>query len=381
MVKRIICVVALLLLCTIGHFTISHTLTTWHEFLFKVTYVPIILAALWFGVRGGLITSLVTSALYLVHVQRHFGGHFLSMNLSYTLDIVLYNGIALATGLLSQAQVRARNRAERLAEEQAALRRELEASYQTLQRQTEELLEASEQLRRSERLAALGELTASIAHEIRNPLGGISGAAEIVGREGVAPEVRAEFSDILRKETARLNQAVQNILTFARGRKSEIRETDLGEVAGRVVRLVAREAQQHSVSIAQEIPAGLRIRTDPLLIEHILLNLVLNAVQAMPDGGAVTLLQRNGAPGFIALTVRDTGPGIPAEVQAQMFKPFFTTKPGGTGLGLAIARRIAHGLGGEIRLQSEPGKGAEFTLEIPVAANSNNGSHAKPQSR
>ena len=381
MVKRIICVVALLLLCTIGHFTISHTQTTWHEFLFKVTYVPIILAALWFGVRGGLVTSLVTSALYLVHVQRHFGGHFLSMNLSYTLDIVLYNGIALATGLLSQAQVRARKRAERLAEEQAALRRELEASYQTLQRQTEELLEASEQLRRSERLAALGELTASIAHEIRNPLGGISGAAEIVGREGVAPEVRAEFSDILRKETARLNQAVQNILTFARGRKSEVRETDLAEIAGRVVRLIAREAQQHSVSIAQEIPAGLRIKTDPLLLEHILLNLVLNAVQAMPNGGAVTLLQTNGGPGTIALTVRDTGPGIPAEVQAQMFKPFFTTKPGGTGLGLAIAQRLAHGLGGEIRLQSEPGKGTEFTLEIPATSNSNNGSHAKPQSR
>ncbi|MGO8703495.1 MAG: sensor histidine kinase [Candidatus Brocadiia bacterium] len=368
MIKRVICVVALLLLCSIGHFTIFSSDTTWHEFLFKVTYVPIILAALWFGVRGGLVTSVATSVLYLVHVQRLTlpANCFLSMNLSYTLDIALYNGIALVTGLLSQAQVRARQRAERLAEEQASLRRELEASYQTLQRQTEELLEVSEQLRRSERLAALGELTASIAHEIRNPLGGISGAAEIVGREGVAPEVRAEFSDILRKETARLNQAVQNILSFARGRKSELRETDLGEVARRVVRLVAREAQQHSVSIAQEVPAGLRLQTDPLLVEHILLNLVLNAVQAMPDGGAVTLSARNPAPGSVALTVRDTGPGIPAEVQAQMFKPFFTTKPGGTGLGLAIARRIAHGLGGEIRLQSEPGQGAEFTLEIPA---------------
>jgi signal transduction histidine kinase len=368
-IKRVICVVGLLLLCTIGHFTIPHHPMVWHEFLFKVTYVPIILAALWFGVKGGLLTSAVTSALYLVHIMLQLG-HPLSDNLGSTLDIVLYNGIALVTGLLSQAQVKARKRAERLAEEQASLRRELEASYQTLQRQTEELLEASEQLRRSERLAALGELTASIAHEIRNPLGGISGAAEIVGREGVAPEVRAEFSDILRKETARLNQAVQNILTFARGRKSEVRETDLGEVVRRVVRLVAHEAQQHSVSISQEIPAGLRIETDPLLLEHILLNLALNAVQAMPAGGAVTLSARKVAPGSVALTVRDTGPGIPAEVQAQMFKPFFTTKPGGTGLGLAIARRIAHGLGGEIHLQSEVGKGTEFTLEIPATTGS-----------
>jgi signal transduction histidine kinase len=370
MIKRVICVVALLLLFTIGHFTIPHTETTWHEFLFKATYVPIILAGLWFGVIGGLVTSVVTSALYLVHVQRHFGGQFLSINLSYTLDIVLYNGIALVTGLLSRAQVKARQRAERLAEEQAALRRELEASYQTLQRQTEELLEASERLRRSERLAALGELTASIAHEIRNPLGAIFGAAEIVGRERVPSEVRAEFSDILRKETTRLNEAVQNILTFARGRKSELRETNLRSVARRVARLVAREAQQHSVSIAQQIPVGLQIRTDPLLLEHILLNLVLNAVQAMPNGGAVTISAQNLPPASVALAVRDTGPGISPEVQAQMFKPFFTTKPGGTGLGLAIARRMAHGLGGELRLQSEVGKGAEFTLEIPTTPDS-----------
>jgi signal transduction histidine kinase len=372
MIKRVICVVTLLLLCTIGHFTIPHTEITWHEFLFKATYVPIILAGLWFGAIGGLVTSVITSALYLVHVQRHFGGQFLSSNLSYTLDIVLYNGIALATGLLSRAQVKARQRAERLAEEQAALRRELEASYQALQRQTEELLDASERLRRSERLAALGELTASIAHEIRNPLGGIFGAAEIVGRESVPPEVRAEFSDILRKETTRLNEAVQNILTFARGRKSELRETNLRSVARRVARLVAHEAQQHSVSIAQQIPNGLQIRTDPLLLEHILLNLVLNAVQAMPNGGAVTISAQNVPPASVALVVRDTGPGIPPEVQAQMFKPFFTTKPGGTGLGLAIARRMAHGLGGELRLQSEVGKGAELTLEIPTAPDSRN---------
>jgi two-component system sensor histidine kinase HydH len=370
-IKRILCVVILLLLCTIGHFTIPHTepMRNWHEFLFKATYVPIILAALWFGVRGGLATSLVTTALYLVHVQRHFGGHFLSLNLSYTLDIVLYNGIALATGLLSQAQVKARERAERLAEEQAALRRELEASYQALQRQTEELLEVSEQLRRSERLAALGELTASIAHEIRNPLGGISGAAEIVGREGVAPEVRAEFSDILRKETARLNQAVQNILTFARGRKSEVRETDLGEVARRVVRLVAHEAQQHSVSIAQEVPPGLRVETDPLLVEHILLNLVLNAVQAMPNGGAVTLSARNTPPGPVALTVRDTGPGISPENLGKLFQPFFTTKTTGSGLGLAIAKGIVEAHGGSIHIESAVGKGSTCTVKLPIRQN------------
>jgi len=370
--KRAVLVVALLLLCAVSHFLIPPHEHQWHEFLFKVTYVPIILAALWFGLRGGLAISATTSALYLAHVQWQLGGHATSDNLGHTLDIALYNGIALVTGLLAQAQTKARRRAERLAEEQSSLRRRLQESYQALQLQTEELLQASERLRQSERLAALGEVTAVMAHEIRNPLNGISGAAEIVGREDVTPTVRAEFAGILRKETARLNQAVHNILNLARDRKPEVRDTSLQEVAQRVVRLANREAEQRSVSLTDDIPAGLRFETDSLLLEHILLNLVLNGIQATPAGGAVTLAGRKNADSLV-LAVRDTGPGIPPEVQARMFTPFFTTKPSGTGLGLAVARRFAHALGGEIRVQSAPGQETEFSLEIPLKEVKNHG--------
>jgi signal transduction histidine kinase len=365
LIPRVSLIVALLALCTAAHFLLPHHLMEYHEFLFKVTYVPIILSALWFGVRGGLITSVATSAVYLVHIQYQLGGCLFSTNLGWTLDLVLYNGIAVVTGILSQAQARARRRAEELAEEQSALRRQLESSYQTLRRQTEELLETTEQLQRAERLAALGELTASIAHEIRNPLSGISGAAEIISRKDVAPETRAEFSDILKKETARLNQAVHNILNFARAHKVKSEEADLTELIRRVTALVAKEAQQHSVAMEQDVAAGLRVRTDALLLEHILLNLLLNAVQAMPEGGLVTVGAQTERQ-KLRLEVRDNGPGIPTEIQEKVFAPFFTTRPGGTGLGLAIARRIARGMGGEIRLESVVGKGSTFRVELPL---------------
>lgn len=367
--RRILLIVFLVALCTASHFLAPHHNTELHEFLFKVTYVPIILAALWFGVRGGLLTSVLITVLYSIHIKYQLGGHLLTTNLGWTLDVVLYNGIAVVTGALSQAQGRARRRAEQLAAEQSALRKQLEASYETLRKQTGELLETTEQLQRAERLAALGELTAGIAHEIRNPLNGISGAAEIVCRENTAPSVRAEFGDILRKETARLNQVVQNILNFGRIRKAETKETNLRDLVQRLITLTEKEAQEHQIAVIQEVPLDLRVTADPLLLEHVLLNLMLNAIQAMPTGGTLTMSAKVTG-GRLRLAVRDTGPGIPPDVQTRVFNAFYTTKPGGTGLGLAIARRIARGMGGEIALNSEPGKGAAFTVEVPLAPRS-----------
>lgn len=289
MTWRVLLIIFLVSVCTASHFLVPHHQAELHAFLFKVTYVPIILAALWFGVRGGLLTSVLITILYWIHLEYQLGGHLLTTNLGWTLDVVLYNGIALVTGALSQAQARARRRAEQLAEEQSALRKQLEASYETLRTQTGPLLETTEQLQRAERLAALGELTSGIAHEIRNPLNGISGAAEIVCRENAPPNVRAEFGDILRKGTARLNQVVQNILNFARVRKAEAKEADVQDILQRLVKLTEREAQDHNITANLEVPPGLRVRADPSLLEHVLLNLVLNAVQAMPVGGTLTV--------------------------------------------------------------------------------------------
>ena len=227
------------------------------------------------------------------------------------------------------------------------------------------MLQTTKQLHHAERLAVLGELTAGIAHEVRNPISGIRGAAEIVGRADVAPEVRAEFAAILLKETTRLNQVVENILSFARLHQEQLEDADLAEVVRRAVALVGKEAERRGVVIVQDVPPDIRLHTDPPLLQQVLLNLLLNAIQAMPGGGTVTVAAKT-VDGRLALSVGDTGPGIAPELHESVFTPFFTTKADGTGLGLAIARRIARGMRGDIRLRSTPGAGAEFTLDVPL---------------
>ena len=372
--RRVVIVVVLLAACTVGHYVTPHDQVAAHEFLFKATYVPIILAGLWFGVKGGLATSAATSVIYLVHVQHQLGGGLLAGNLGRTLDIVLYNAIALVTGVLAESHVRARRRAEGLAEERAALHDQLEASYQALQHRTEELLETEDELRHADRLVTLGELAAGLAHEIRNPLSGLSGAAQVLCRDGLDDETRTEFSAILQKETDQLNRVVHDFLGFVSEELGQVQEADLAELMRRAAESVKTEAERHSVDVVVSVPEQVRVETTPILLEHVLLSLLRNAVDAMPDGGTVTLTGEARGEELV-VAVRDAGDGIAPETQARLFEPFFTTKRGGVGLGLFIARRIARGLGGDIAVTSEPGEGTEFTVGLPLR------SRGRPEAR
>ncbi len=365
MARRVVIVVMLLATCTVAHYLTPHGQTAAHEFLFKVTYVPIILAGLWFGVKGGLVTSAATSGLYLFHVQHQLGGRLLAGNLGPTLDIVLYNVIALVTGVLAESQVRARRRAEGLAEERAALHEELEASYQALQHRTEELLETEEELRRTDRLVTLGEMAAGLAHEIRNPLSGLSGAAQVLCRDGLDDETRAEFGAILQKETDQLNRVVHDFLGFVNAQLGQVQEADLEELMRRAAESARTQARRRSVAVLVSVSEPVRIETTPVLLEHVLLSLLRNALEAMPNGGTVTLSSEVRGDELV-VAVRDMGDGTTPEAQARLFEPFFTTKRGGVGLGLFIARRIARGLGGDIAVTSEPGEGTEFSVGLPL---------------
>lgn len=362
---RIALVAGLVSASTLAHVLIPHHAHVWHDFLFKFTYVPIVLAGLWFGTKGGLAAALATSVLHLGHVQFQLGGQLLGANLGRTLDIALYNLIAVVTGQLSTGQSRARRRAEEMAEEQAALRRRLEMSYDALRRQTEELFQAEEELRRSERLAALGELTASIAHELRTPVSGITGAAEIVGRENVPPETRAEFGEILRQEARRLDRFVRGILDFARTQQPDVAEVNVREAVERIFALLRKEAERAGATLANEVPGDIHLCTDPFLIEQILVNLTLNAIQAMTSGGTarVGALVRGDE---LRVMVSDEGPGMSAEEQERAFEPFFTTKSAGTGLGLSIVRRLARRMGGEVSVRIIPGQGTQFAVALPL---------------
>jgi signal transduction histidine kinase len=274
------------------------------------------------------------------------------------LEILLYNGIGFLTGLLTERERQQSLRYQRTAER-------LEESYAQLKEQADQILDIEEQLRRADRLSALGELSAGMAHEIRNPLGSIRGTAEIL-QDGIDPaDPKAEFARILVKEVDRLNRVVQDFLDFARTPAREERCVDLDEVLREVLVLIRQPALKHRVAVHCDTAGLPPVAGNAEHLKQAFLNIILNALQAMEGGGALTVLAQV-CDGEVVLRFADTGPGIPAERLQKIFNPFFTTKREGTGLGLAITQRIVSGHGGRIEVESHLGRGTTFTVTLPA---------------
>jgi len=334
-----------------------------HDIFQRLYYIPIILAAFWYGLRGGLLISILVSILYIPHVVFQWGGE-LAIELEKYLEIVLYNIVGAVTGLLAE-----REALRRVELEKTAIG--LEESYHKLQAQTEQLIMIEEQLRRTERLSTLGEMSATLAHEIRNPLGSIKGTAEILADSFAPGDRQYEFLQILVRETDRLNRVVEEFLHFARPMPVETAECDLLEELRSVVSLVSSEATGRGVSLVMEETPLPPIQADRERLRQVFLNLLLNALQATGRGGRITLSTSvekgdDGAPVWILLSFADTGEGIAAEHLPRIFEPFFSTKQKGTGLGLAITQKIIESHGGTITVDSTPGRGTTFTVKLPV---------------
>jgi K+-sensing histidine kinase KdpD len=230
---------------------------------------------------------------------------------------------------------------------------------------SQNLKEKVRQVMQSEKLASIGEMAASFVHEIRNPLGIILGAVETLHKEVPEP-VRREMLEFIREEAERINDRLTNFLDFAKPKAPSFRETDLGEILEKTVELISGAARAQNVEIVARLP---REKTpfyaDPEQLREALVNLELNALEAMPDGGTLTLtLVQNAGEGAV-IRVSDTGPGIPPEAEAKIFDPFFTTKEGGTGLGLAIVHRSVKNHGGAVFVEGNNGRGATFVISLP----------------
>ncbi|HZX97435.1 MAG TPA: ATP-binding protein [Myxococcales bacterium] len=250
-------------------------------------------------------------------------------------------------------------------DELAVLAREFNAMAQRLAARERELRAQGEALVRSERLAAIGRIAAQITHEIRNPLSSISLNAEELGER--APQAR-ELCDAIVREVDRLAAITEEYLRFARLPKPQLQRADLNETIGDLLDFVRPELDAGGVQLSLSLsPLLPRVHADVAQLRQLLLNLVRNAREAMPQGGSLRVVTRGGE-GCVEVEVRDTGPGIPRERMARIFDPFFTTKERGTGLGLAMAQEIAQEHGGQLRCESAPGAGTSFTLRLPVAA-------------
>jgi signal transduction histidine kinase len=238
----------------------------------------------------------------------------------------------------------------------------------------EELAEANRNLskaeaavRRSERLAALGQLSAGLAHELRNPLGTIKASSEMLARSVAAEnEVAREVAGFISTEVDRTNSLVTRFLEFARPLKLRLEPADLTQVLDRAVTLVEREAALNRVTFYKNYSPDLApFPLDGELMERVFYNLLLNAAQASPAGGAVTVKTR-AVDGTAEVAVIDRGPGIEPRNLEQIFNPFFTTRPEGVGLGLAIVAKIVDEHGGRMAVESEPGKGSVFRVYLPI---------------
>ncbi len=349
------------LVITVLHYRIPTHHGWIHDVLRRLYYLPILFAAFSEGVRGGISLSVFASLIYFPHAFTSLVSRDPADALEKGLEILLYNIVAVVAGLLVDREHREREKQERLAKELS--------DALTEQRRIES------QLIRAGRLGALGELTAGIAHEIKNPLHAMKGTAEIlrdvIPRE--SPERR--MLDLHMGEIDRLAQTAERFLIFARPAPTDRRPVDLREVVGRVVTLVETQARKEGVITVATPYAGEGhpiVPGDADQLTQLLLNIAINGVHAMAPQGGGTLTfsigrERQGVKRIFVARVENSGPPIPADHLEKIFDPFFTTKDGGTGLGLSICSRIADQHDGVLSVRNLPdGLGVEFSLALPA---------------
>jgi signal transduction histidine kinase len=323
-----------------------------HNVYQRLYYIPVLLACAWHGLRGGLVVAGVCAGLYAPHIILHWG-HSQAYQASQLSELAMFGVVALVAGVLSDRE--------------RALRRDAEATAADRDRALRDLEGTVETLRRADRLAALGTLTAGMAHEIRNPLGAIGGSLEILEGDYPADHPRREFVEILRREIERLNAIAGKYLDFARPQEPEPRALDVNDAVRSAVALVEKGAGRAAVRIETRLAPGLPpAHADAGQVHQALVNLLLNGFQAMPDGGVLEV-ETAAAAGDLQIRVRDHGVGLPDGPVDRIFEPFFTTRAGGTGLGLAMARRIAESHGGRLEARDAEGGGAAFELRLPAA--------------
>ena len=340
---------------------------------YPIFFLPVVSAAVYFGPIGTLAWTTVASLAYLSLLIEALQEYELgSSGISILTIRVLFFFIAAI--LVNRFVMENRRQVERL----ETLSKQLEETNRELRR-------AEAEARRAERLAALGQLSAGLAHEIRNPLGVIKGSAEMLSQKvaGSQPLV-AELAGYISSEVNRLNALVVRFLDFARPSKLETRPERISEIVDHALESAAASFPNAKVKIERQYAPGLpEIQADRQLCEQVFVNLITNALQAMegqpgslngtPDGTLNGMLRlsiapevSNGGPG-VCVTVEDSGPGVPPELREQIFNPFFTSKKDGVGLGLSIVAKIVDDHRGTIRLDSDTTKGARFRVFFPQA--------------
>jgi two-component system, NtrC family, sensor histidine kinase HydH len=325
---------------------------------YPIYYLPVVTAALYYGPVATLLWTTLASLAYCSLLYPALQEYDLTPEATTDLAIrILF--FYLAAVLINRFATENRRQVHKYQE----LSEQLEVTNRQLRR-------AEADARRSERLAALGQLSAGLAHEIRNPLGVIKGSAEMLSQKVEASNpLASELAGYIGTEVNRLNSLVTRFLDFARPSHLELRPTQLSALVDRVLESVQHQFPEAQVSVQRHYaPSTPDVQVDAQLLEQVFVNLFTNAYQAMDERGRLRISiapeSQNMRPG-VSVVVEDSGPGVPAESREQIFNPFFTSKKEGVGLGLSIVAKIIDDHRGSIRLESNPGEGARFRLFLP----------------
>jgi two-component system, NtrC family, sensor histidine kinase HydH len=328
-----------------------------------VFFVPVTTAAIYFGPVGTLLWTTLTSAAYcsyLIPALKEFKLEWSGASELMMRVLFLYLVAMTVNRFVMDARFQVRR---------------YQSLSETLAEANRNLQQAQAEARRAERLAALGQLSAGLAHEIRNPLGVIKGSAEILKQKlGAADEMARELSDYIYTEVNRVSALVSRFLDFARPTTLDLSTVDLSEVVEKSLKAVADQGADGNVRIVRDYAPGTpRVELDEDLSEQVFTNLILNACEAMGDQGGElkirTFRESNEEHELAVAEIEDTGPGVAAGMREQIFNPFVSTKKTGVGLGLAIVSKIVDAHGGRVTLgeSSTSGKGACFRVTFPGA--------------
>ena len=327
-----------------------------HDLHRTLFLIPIIYAALTFRVRGALGASLVFLCVVL---PRTFYSPYTDPLVRPLLFVLFTAFLGVLTALLIDR-----------VEKEEKTHAELNMAHQELSTYVQQLKESQEQLIQAEKLTSLGQMAASIAHEINNPLAGVLIYTQLLSKKLTDDTARKDESlDYLSKmesEVSRCSRIIRNLLDFARQTQPTLRFVDINQVIEQVLAMVGHQAQLQNVEVVKEFSPSLpKVMADFDQLQQIFTNLTLNAIQAMPDGGRLTI-RSAAVDGEAKIDVQDTGCGISKENLGKLFTPFFTTKAKGKGVGLGLA--VVHGIierhKGRIKVQSEVGKGTTFSVYL-----------------
>lgn len=326
---RITLIVILVVCISLLHYLTDQSRYHYHVFYGELYFLPIVLAGLWFGLRGALATSLGITACYLPFVYWHWHG-FSSDDFDRMLSVALYNFIAAFIGILKDR--------ENI---------------------------AHERLLKTESLAAMGKSLAAVAHDMKTPLVVIGGFARRLQKKFKNDDPDREKSDIIIRETERLEKMMHNMLDFSKPLALQLSHGSLNEIVQSSLIIVAETAQNKEVTIEHLLSPDLPpVAFDAMRMEQMIVNLALNAVQASPERGKVSIrtsmVEKN-----IVIDIADCGSGLLFGHRAKVFDPFFTTRKEGTGLGLAIVKKIVEAHEGSLEILDNAPKGTIFRVMLP----------------